>query len=211
MLCTVFFCVCLLFNGCKTTEPDMPIKTKASLLNKYIVNFNIKTQCHVSEYYKDTQTIFFPILRLNPDGSLLHNYNQSMSSNRDLLMFSSNDNIDKSIRYVANQFYQTFQLSKSPKLYQLPVDLKKAYLVRFYYYINNARVDFNSVYLKSSIEYLDINDESQLPINIWMGEAFFSFDKSIDKETSLDIAIKHVMKYAFKNHRNDGSFHILNL
>lgn len=189
----------------------MPIKTKATLLNKYIVNFDIKTQCHVSKYYKDTQTIFFPILRLNSDGSLLHNYNQSMSSKRDLLMFTSDYNIDRSIRYIANQFCQSFKFSKSPKLYQLPIDLKKAYLVRFYYYINNDRANFNTVYLKSSIEYLDINNESQLPANIWMGEAFLSFDKSIDKETSLDVAIKQIMKYAFKNHRNDGSFHILDM
>ena len=208
---TVFFCVLNLQLGCKTVNIEDSIKPGLTLLSKFMVSYKINTQCKVTKYYKNAQTIFFPLLRLNSDGSLLNNYEQSYSSNNANLIFSSKDNIDHSIQFVAEEFSTKFDFNKAPLLFLLPVDLKESYFVRFYYYINTDPIAYNTVYFKSSIEYINPEKGSNLPESVWTGEAHFAFDKSVVKATFLNVAIQRLFKYAFKNHSENGSFHILNM
>ena len=113
----------------------LEIKSEPTLLSKYAVNFSIMTECKVTEYHKNAQTIFFPLLMLNSDGSLLNNYEQSYSSNNDYLIFSSKDSINTSIQSAANKFSTKFDFNESPYLFLLPIDLKESYFIRFYYYV----------------------------------------------------------------------------
>lgn len=208
---TVFFCALILHTGCKTVGNKLEIKSEPTLLSKYAVNFSITTECKVTEYHKNAHPIFFPLLMLNSDGSLLNNYEQSYSSNNDYLIFSSKDNITNSIQSAANKFSTKFDFNKSPYVFLLPVDLKESYLIRFYYYVNSKPIAYNSVYLKSSIEYINPENGLQVPVSVWTGEAHFAFDKSIVKATFLDVAIRKVFEYAFRNYRNHGRFHILDM
>ena len=72
-------------------------------------------------------------------------------------------------------------------------------------------IAYNSVYLKSSIEYINPEKGSDVPESVWTGEAYFAFDKSIVKATFLNVAIQKVFEYAFKNFSNNGTFHILDM
>jgi hypothetical protein len=200
-----------LYTGCKTVSTKESIKIVPSLLSKYAVKFSITTECKVAEYYKNAQTIFFPLLMLNSDGSLLNNYEQSYSSNNDYLIFSSKDSINTTIQSAANKFSTKFDFNESPYLFLLPIDLKESYFIRFYYYVNSEPIAYNSVYLKSSIEYIDPEKGSHVPESVWTGEAYFAFDKSIVKATFLNVAIQKVFEYAFKNFSYNGTFHILDM
>lgn len=211
VLCTVFFYALITHLGCKSLSSEEGAEKSSLLLNKYIVRFSINTECLVNQYYKDAQTIFFPLLKLNSDGSLFSNYEQTYSSNHKYLKFSSNDNIKNTILSISDQFCSKFNFYEEPLLFKLPIDLKKSYLVRFYYYVNSDLESYNSVYVKSSIEFIDPEGSSQLPINVWTGEANFAFDKSIVKGTFLDVAFKKVFEYAFKNSSDNGKFHLLDM
>jgi hypothetical protein len=208
---TVFFCALIIHTGCKTVSTNSDIKPEPTLLSKYAVNFDITTECKVTQYHKNAQTIFFPLLMLNSDGSLLNNYEQSYSTNNDYLIFSSKDNINTSIQLAANKFSKKFDFNESPYLFSLPINLKESYFIRFYYHVNSEPNAYNSVYLKSSIEYINPEEGSQVPVSVWTGEALFAFDKSIIKATFLDVAIQKVFEYAFRNHRDYGRFHILDM
>lgn len=198
-------------NPFKWFSEKKPTLVKPVLLSKYTVNFSITTECKITEYYKNAQTIFFPLLMLNSDGSLLNNYEQSYSTNNDYLIFSSKDNINTSIQSAANKFSTKFDFNESPYLFTLPIDLKESYFIRFYYHVNSEPIAYNSVYLKSSIEYINPEAGHQVPVNVWTGEAHFAFDKSIVKATFLDVAIQKVFEYAFRNHSDNGRFHILDM
>lgn len=165
----------------------------------------------INQYDKDAQTIFFPLLKLNSDGSLYSNYEQLDSLSEDYLTFKSNHNIKNTILAISDQFCSKFDFYLEPLLFTLPRDLKKSYLIRFYYYVNSDLESYNSVYIKSSIEYIDPEGSSQLPINVWTGEANLVFDKNIVKGTFLDVAFKKVFKYAFENFSDNGKFHILDI
>ena len=211
MFYTVFFCALIIHTGCKTVSTNSDIKPEPTLLSKYAVNFDITTECKVTQYHKNAQTIFFPLLMLNSDGSLLNNYEQSYSTNNDYLIFSSKDNINTSIQLAANKFSKKFDFNESPYLFSLPINLKESYFIRFYYHVNSEPNAYNSVYLKRSIEYINPEEGSQVPVSVWTGEAHFAFDKSIIKATFLDVAIQKVFEYAFRNHRDYGRFHILDM
>ena len=163
MFYTVFFCALILHTGCKTVGNKLEIKSEPTLLSKYAVNFSITTECKVTKYHKNAQTIFFPLLMLNSDGSLLNNYEQSYSSNNDYLIFSSKDSINTSIQSAANKFSTKFDFNESPYIFLLPINLKESYFIRFYYYVNSEPIAYNSVYLKSSIEYINPEKGSGVP------------------------------------------------
>ena len=211
VLCTVFFYALILQSGCKSLSSEEDANESRLLSSKFIVKFSIITECLVNQYRKDAQIIFFPLLKLNSDGSLLSNYKQLDSLSEDYFTFSSNDNINNTILAISDQFCSKFDFYEEPLLFTLPRDLKKSYLVRFYYYVNSDLESYNSVYIKSSIEYIDPEGSSQLPINVWTGEGNFAFDKSIVKGTFLDVAFKKVFEYAFKNSSDNGKFHLLDM
>ena len=211
MFCTVFFCALIINNGCKTVDTDEGIKKERSLVSKYIVGYSIKSERTADEYHKDAQTIFFPILELNSDGNLLSNYEQLYTESNNYLVFSSKDNLNTAILAAANLFCSKFDFNEPPLLNTLPVDLKKSYFIRFYYYVDYNSIEFNSVYVRSSIEYINPKDGTNTPVSAWKGEAFFSFDKSIVKATFLDVAVKKVFEYAFDNYSYNGKFHILDM
>ena len=199
------------FNPLEWGTKKKPTLSTPVLLSKYSVNFSITAECKVNEYYKNAQTIFFPLLRLNSDGSLLNNYVQSYSNDKNYLIFSSKDNINNSIQHAANKFSSKFDFTKTPSLFTVPIELEESYLIRFYYYLNSEPFDYNSVYLKSSIEYINPNSGLQQPNSVWTGEAYFAFDKSIAKASFLDVAIRKIFEYAFMDYKDNGTFHILDM
>lgn len=207
---TVFFCALICHTGCKSITDD-DIISKATVLSKYVVKFRIKSTCEVNNYYKNAQTIFFPLLMLNPDGSLSDNYMQIPSQNQDYLTFSSNNNINSSIKGIAEKFCERFDFNNDPLLFSLPLDLDESYFIRFYYNVDISPSAYNSVYIKSSIEYVNPKKGLHLPTSNWVGEAHFAFAKDIVKQTYLDIALKKLFKYAFKNVSDSGTFHILDM
>ena len=215
VLSTVFFSFFVILASCKTTEfskiPSSNIPSISSNSDKYRARIKINTECFVDKYYKETPVIFFPLLKLNSDGSLETNYEQELSDDKSRVKFNSEQTQALILKKLAGDFVKHFDFRDGYNLFEIATDLEKAYFARFYYYSGGTENGLRMLYLKSSIEHID----SALGITeadmVWLGEAYFKFDASISEEEALKVALKKMMRYAFKNYQNKGTFHVLNL
>lgn len=211
VLSTVFFYALLINPSCGTVNSENESSLETKVVSKYIVDFSINTKCYINNYYKSAQPIFFPLLSLNKDGSLVDNYVQNNSEKMGYVLFSSTTNFYTSTKKVADEFAKKYKFNHEPLIYNLPLDDKSYYFIRFYYYMNSDSLDHNSLYFKSSIEYFDPKGESKSPKNVWVGEGYFGFDKSIREKTSLNAAIIKVFNHAFNNYTLKGKFNLLDM
>ena len=215
VLSTVFFCLLIFLSACKSNESFISASTETTApvvkSDKYRASIKINTECFVSKYYNKTPVIFFPLLKLNSDGSLGTNYEQQLSEDKSRVQFNSEQTQAGILKRLASNFVKRFDFKNGYHLFELLTDLEKAYFIRFYYYSEGITNGYRTLYLKSSIEHIDSKLGMTEATKAWLGEAYFKFDAIISEEEALKVALKKMMRYAFKNYQNKGTFHVLNL
>lgn len=213
VLNTVFFFVFITtIASCKSNEYNNVTKQERFLPSKYFVKYKINTESYTDKYYKGINTIFFPILKLKPDGSLAENYTLGKTAINELRSLSSNNNKLSLISNIAKNFNKNLDFHKSSYICELPENFEreKSYFIKFYFLNKDSDLDFNYLYVKVSIDLFDISNEVQPSKVVWIGEGNFGFDKNIDMETVLESSIDILMKFSFLNKEINGNMYLLN-
>ena len=213
MFNTVFFFVLItIIASCKTNEYSDINKVGQFLPSKYYIKYKINTSSYTDKYYKGFNTIFFPILKLKPDGNLEENYTQVKTTVDGSRILSSDNNKLSLLANIAKNFNKNLDFRKSSYICRLPVSFQneKSYFIKSYFINNDKDVDLNFLYVKISIDLFDINNEVQPSKVVWIGEGNIAYDKDIDIETVLEKSMNILMKYSFLSKELNGNLYLLN-
>lgn len=208
---TVFFFIFLISSGTQGGEHVFQENFKTKRSSKYIVNYVLNCESESEHYFRSLKAVFFPSLMLNSDGSLISDYDKLLSNDQKTLIFRAKYNTNKTIRQIAQQMCNTLGFSNEPLIFELPLQIDRAYFVRLYFFekINNSNSKY--LYIKSSIEYYDAKAKLKSPISVWFGEAQCLYNNEINRSTVLDQGIKAILKHAFKNFKGKTSVHLLDI
>lgn len=213
VLNTVFFFVIIaIIVSCKSDEYINTRKVEEFLPSKYFVKYKINTSSYTDKYYKGFNTIFFPLLKLKPDGNLEENYTQKKTTINGPKILSSDNNKLSLLSNIAKNFNKNLEFNNNSFICELPLGFEneKSYFIKSYFLNKDTEVDLNFLYVKISIDLFDINNKIQPSKAVWIGEGSFAYHKYIDMETVLEKSMNLLMKYSFLNKEINGNMYLLN-
>ena len=208
---TVFFFIFLISSGTQGGEHVFKENFITKRSSKYIVDYVLNCESKSEHYFRSLKAVFFPSLMLNSYGSLISDYDKVLSNDQKTLIFRAKYNVNKTIGQIAQQMCNNLGFSNEPLIFELPLQIDRAYFVRLYFFekINNS--NSNYLYIKSSIEYYDAQAKLKSPLSVWFGEAQCLYSNEINRSTVLDQGIKEILGHAFKNFKGKTSVHLLDI